>query len=218
MLWSKSCKPYRLTWFNTQKEAKYAPENRIDEGRLALEFPTIRDKLNELGVGYIFAEPKECKLTLVRDFYTNWDISFEESSKVKIRGQVARFTYKRFNAILGTPTVDPSKYFILLERAPYRDIFPSLCGHLTRKMIDVTKVKETVTSIAQALTIADHQARDKKLERSCIWDLDIDDDEDDATTGTMQVDGDDDENEDQDYNPDDDALWPRKFLFSYLLI
>ncbi|MCD7461851.1 hypothetical protein HAX54_047268, partial [Datura stramonium] len=30
----------------TQKEAKYYPENWIDEGRLAIEFPTIRDMLH----------------------------------------------------------------------------------------------------------------------------------------------------------------------------
>ncbi|MCD7462324.1 hypothetical protein HAX54_048256, partial [Datura stramonium] len=63
------------------KEAKHAPKNWIDEGRLALEFPTIREKLRELGVGYIFDEPEECNLTLVREFYTNWDISFRESTQ-----------------------------------------------------------------------------------------------------------------------------------------
>ncbi|MCD7451902.1 hypothetical protein HAX54_013981, partial [Datura stramonium] len=72
------------------KEAKYAPRNWIDEGCLELEFPTIRDKLCELGVGYIFAEPEECNLTLVMDFYANWDISFGESTKMKIRGHVMR--------------------------------------------------------------------------------------------------------------------------------
>ncbi|MCD9640822.1 hypothetical protein HAX54_026482, partial [Datura stramonium] len=70
------------------KEAKYAPENWIYEGRLAFEFPTIQDKLHVLGVGYIFAELEECNLTLVRDFYANWDTSFVEKTKVKIRGQV----------------------------------------------------------------------------------------------------------------------------------
>ncbi|MCD9638577.1 hypothetical protein HAX54_022634, partial [Datura stramonium] len=57
----------------------------IDEGRLALEFLTIWDKLHELGVGYIFAKPKECNLTLVREFYAKWDTLFGESTKVKTR-------------------------------------------------------------------------------------------------------------------------------------
>ncbi|MCD9642327.1 hypothetical protein HAX54_029038 [Datura stramonium] len=62
-------------------EAKYAPEHWIDEGRLAREFPSIKDKLRELGVGYIFAEIEECNFTLMREFYTNWDTSFGESTK-----------------------------------------------------------------------------------------------------------------------------------------
>ncbi|MCD9561197.1 hypothetical protein HAX54_020197 [Datura stramonium] len=34
----KVVEPHGLTWFNSQKEAKYAPENWIDGGPLALEF------------------------------------------------------------------------------------------------------------------------------------------------------------------------------------
>ncbi|MCE3216876.1 hypothetical protein HAX54_008840, partial [Datura stramonium] len=34
---AKAVEPYGITWFNTQKEAKYAPENWIDKGHLALE-------------------------------------------------------------------------------------------------------------------------------------------------------------------------------------
>ncbi|MCD7465215.1 hypothetical protein HAX54_000804, partial [Datura stramonium] len=33
-------------------------------GCLALEFPTIRDKVRELGLSYIFVESEECNLTL----------------------------------------------------------------------------------------------------------------------------------------------------------
>ncbi|MCD7467817.1 hypothetical protein HAX54_005459, partial [Datura stramonium] len=39
------------------------------------------DKIRELGVGYIFNEPERYNLTLVRNFYTNWDTSFGESTK-----------------------------------------------------------------------------------------------------------------------------------------
>ncbi|MCE0481840.1 hypothetical protein HAX54_039929 [Datura stramonium] len=60
----KAMEPHGLSWFNAQKEVKYAPKNWIDEGHLALEFPIIRDNVCELGLGYIFAEPKECNLTL----------------------------------------------------------------------------------------------------------------------------------------------------------
>ncbi|MCE0482101.1 hypothetical protein HAX54_040498, partial [Datura stramonium] len=55
---AKAVEPYGLTLFNTQKDAKYTPKNCIDIGHLALEFSTIRDKVCELGLGYIFAEPE----------------------------------------------------------------------------------------------------------------------------------------------------------------
>ncbi|MCD7448027.1 hypothetical protein HAX54_037340, partial [Datura stramonium] len=57
----------------------------FDKGRPVLEFPTIQDKLRELEVRYIFANLEECNLILVREFYENWDTSFGESTKVKIR-------------------------------------------------------------------------------------------------------------------------------------
>ncbi|MCD9645985.1 hypothetical protein HAX54_035475, partial [Datura stramonium] len=70
-----------------EAKPKYAPENWIDEGRLALEFSAIRDKIYELGASYIFNELERHNLTLVREFYANWDTSFKESTKIKIRGQ-----------------------------------------------------------------------------------------------------------------------------------
>ncbi|MCE3049572.1 hypothetical protein HAX54_045183, partial [Datura stramonium] len=82
---AKVVEPHGLTWFNTQKEAKYAPENWIDEGLLELEFPVIEDKIRKLGAGYVFNELERCNLTLVREFYTNWDTSFRERTKVKSR-------------------------------------------------------------------------------------------------------------------------------------
>ncbi|MCD9642094.1 hypothetical protein HAX54_028730 [Datura stramonium] len=44
----RGMEPHGLSWFNTQKEVKYAPENRIDEGRLTLEFPTIWHKVRTM--------------------------------------------------------------------------------------------------------------------------------------------------------------------------
>ncbi|MCD7448438.1 hypothetical protein HAX54_042235, partial [Datura stramonium] len=63
------------------REAKHAPENWINRDCLTLEFHIIRDKVCELGLGYIFAKPKECILTLVREFYANWETFFGEITK-----------------------------------------------------------------------------------------------------------------------------------------
>ncbi|MCD7467515.1 hypothetical protein HAX54_004985 [Datura stramonium] len=56
---AKDVEEHGIKWFNAQKEAKYSIENRIDEGHLALEFPTIWDTIQELGLGYVFVELEE---------------------------------------------------------------------------------------------------------------------------------------------------------------
>ncbi|MCD9639435.1 hypothetical protein HAX54_023986, partial [Datura stramonium] len=43
-------------------------------------------------------------------------------------GQVVNFTIKTFNDFLGTPVVDRSMDFILLEKPPYCDILYTLRG------------------------------------------------------------------------------------------
>ncbi|MCD9641854.1 hypothetical protein HAX54_028311 [Datura stramonium] len=90
-------------------------------------FPTIHDTVRELGLGYVFAEPGECNLTLVREFYVNWSTSYRESTKIKVRGQVVHFTARSFNAFLGTPLVDLEMYFLLLGKLPYNDIHHTFC-------------------------------------------------------------------------------------------
>ncbi|MCE2055414.1 hypothetical protein HAX54_042540, partial [Datura stramonium] len=49
---AKAVEEHGIKCFNTQKEAKYALENWIDKGRLALEFRTIWDTIR-LGLGYV---------------------------------------------------------------------------------------------------------------------------------------------------------------------
>ncbi|MCD7461742.1 hypothetical protein HAX54_047003 [Datura stramonium] len=42
---AKAMEEHGLKWFNAQKKEKYVLENWIDEGRLALELPTIWDTI-----------------------------------------------------------------------------------------------------------------------------------------------------------------------------
>ncbi|MCD7445833.1 hypothetical protein HAX54_000072, partial [Datura stramonium] len=105
----KAVEEHGLKWFNAQKEDKYALENWIDEGRLALELPTIRDTFCELGLGYVFAELEECNLTLVREFYANWNTSYGESTIIKEGCQMVR---RSFNAFLDMPVIYLEIYFL----------------------------------------------------------------------------------------------------------
>ncbi|MCD7461117.1 hypothetical protein HAX54_045197 [Datura stramonium] len=83
MLRERAVEPHGLSWFNTQKEVKYAPKNWIDKGFLALEFSTIQDKVRELGLGYIFAKTEKCNLTLVRNFMQTRTLIFGRAPKSK---------------------------------------------------------------------------------------------------------------------------------------
>ncbi|MCD9638943.1 hypothetical protein HAX54_023166, partial [Datura stramonium] len=68
-------------------EAKYYSENWIDEGKLAMEFPTIRDSVFCLGLGFMFSKLSKCNLTLVREFYANWNATHGSSTRVDVKGQ-----------------------------------------------------------------------------------------------------------------------------------
>ncbi|MCD7464279.1 hypothetical protein HAX54_052397, partial [Datura stramonium] len=94
---AKVVEEHGLKWFTAQKEAKY-----------------------------VFSKPEECNLTSMREFYANWNTSYEKSTKVKVQGHVVHFTTRYFNAFLGTLVVDP-EMFLMLEKTPYRDIHHTLC-------------------------------------------------------------------------------------------
>ncbi|MCD9643873.1 hypothetical protein HAX54_031757, partial [Datura stramonium] len=58
---AKAVEEHGLKWFNAQKEAKCALKNWIDDGCLALEYPTIHATICELGLGYVFVEPEDAR-------------------------------------------------------------------------------------------------------------------------------------------------------------
>lgn len=61
--------------------------------------------IKELHMDFLFAQPYYCKMSLVREFYANWDLR-ECNLEVKIRGQVLTFTPHTLNTLLGTPKLD----------------------------------------------------------------------------------------------------------------
>ncbi|MCD9641061.1 hypothetical protein HAX54_026878 [Datura stramonium] len=60
-------------WFKKHKESKYSHELFIDRKSLASEFPHIVNKLDTLGIGFVFNDLGECNLNMVREFLANWD-------------------------------------------------------------------------------------------------------------------------------------------------
>ncbi|MCD9646889.1 hypothetical protein HAX54_037130 [Datura stramonium] len=108
---AKDVEPHGLTWFSLEKEAKYSPKNWIDEGRLALAFRTIHDKVREFG--------------LLREFYENWDTSFGESNE-RLQGRVPRYATgvpdtmpRRVCAHEGLPGSSPARWRYVMQAHLY---------------------------------------------------------------------------------------------------
>ncbi|KAG5577163.1 hypothetical protein H5410_057297 [Solanum commersonii] len=73
-------------WYKKHTEATYFSDVCIDRDRLSREFPHILRRIRELGMEFIFADPKECNLHMVWEFYANWEPE-ARSHYVTVRGR-----------------------------------------------------------------------------------------------------------------------------------
>ncbi|KAG5616546.1 hypothetical protein H5410_016370 [Solanum commersonii] len=89
-------------WYKKHTEATYFSDVCVDEDSLAREFPQIWRQIRELGMEVVFADPDECNLHMVREFYANWAPE-ARSNYVTVRGKNVPITPTGINEILGTP-------------------------------------------------------------------------------------------------------------------
>lgn len=78
-------------------------------------------------MAFVFDQPMECNLYLLREFYANWDPR-DPNHEVKIRGKVVTFTAKDLNDLLGTPEADAVQLRQLIITPPYTHTRNFLCG------------------------------------------------------------------------------------------
>ncbi|KAG5581535.1 hypothetical protein H5410_052162 [Solanum commersonii] len=88
-------------WYKRHTKASYFSDVCIDKDSLAHEFPQILRQIRELGMEFIFAEPAECNLHMVREFYANWAPE-ARSHYVTVRDRNVPITPTGINDILGT--------------------------------------------------------------------------------------------------------------------
>lgn len=91
------------------------------------EFPSMVRRIEALHMHFLFEHPTECNLSLVCEFYANWDLRCRDS-KVKIRGKVVTFTSNTLNILLGMPKVDAEPLKLMNVELPSVDIRYLLCG------------------------------------------------------------------------------------------
>ncbi|KAH0686462.1 hypothetical protein KY284_017015 [Solanum tuberosum] len=105
-----------------------APALPRGQTSLAHEFPQIRRQIRELCMEFIFADPDECNLHMVRKFYSNWTPE-AQSHYVTVHGKNVPITPTYINDILGTPE---DTDLVVLTRLniypPYQAVRHMLCG------------------------------------------------------------------------------------------
>lgn len=90
------------------------------------EFPSMVHRIKELDLQFLFGQPFECNLSLMRDFYAN-SYPYDRDFEVKIRGQVITFNAHTLNAFLRMPEVDPKSLKLMYIEPPYAHIRHFLC-------------------------------------------------------------------------------------------
>ena len=99
----------------------------MHEVRLQFQFPNIYRTMNDLGLRFMFNNPKDCNLTLVCKFYANW-LTQTKYKTVSVRAKILDFSARVLNEVVGTPHCDAEMLNILKDRSPYRDILYTLCN------------------------------------------------------------------------------------------
>uniref|UniRef100_M1DUH5 Putative plant transposon protein domain-containing protein n=1 Tax=Solanum tuberosum TaxID=4113 RepID=M1DUH5_SOLTU len=119
---------YGEDWYECEQESKYLGDEYVDEGRLRQEFPHIHTQIHALGLQYVFVDQGECNLSLVREFYVNWNTHHIKLNQGLIRDSRVRFTLEALNEFLGTPNCGNSEFLAMIERPYYLDIRHTFCG------------------------------------------------------------------------------------------
>ncbi|KAH0761031.1 hypothetical protein KY290_017104 [Solanum tuberosum] len=114
-------------WYKSHTEAKYFSDVILDDVNLEREFPHIRRRLQELHMGFIFQDPSECNISVVREFYANWKPD-ARSHFVTVRGVEVQLTPSAINQLLGTADSPSDVLTTINISPPYQQIRHALSG------------------------------------------------------------------------------------------
>uniref|UniRef100_M1DIP7 Putative plant transposon protein domain-containing protein n=1 Tax=Solanum tuberosum TaxID=4113 RepID=M1DIP7_SOLTU len=114
-------------WYKSHTEAKYFLDVILDDVHLEREFPHIMCRLQELHMSFIFQDPSECNVSVVREFYSNWKPD-ARSHFVTVRGVEVSLTPSAINQILGTADAPSDVLTGININPPYQQIRHALCG------------------------------------------------------------------------------------------
>ncbi|PHU30473.1 hypothetical protein BC332_02566 [Capsicum chinense] len=108
-------------------------------------------------MNFIFHQPTECNLHLVREFYANWDPSHPDHL-LKVHEKVICFTAVDINELLGIPEANPNllRYKVDEEELDYKPEVITL-------PVDITTARSTSRATGLILTMVERQTRTDKV-------------------------------------------------------
>lgn len=98
----------------------------LEDENLDMEFPHIRRRLLELHMGFIFQEPSECNISVVREFYAKWKTN-SHSHYVTLRGVEVPFNSTVLKQLLVTVDASSNVLTGINISPPYLEIWHTLC-------------------------------------------------------------------------------------------
>ncbi|KAK4348223.1 hypothetical protein RND71_034562 [Anisodus tanguticus] len=135
----KHVKKYGLEWYTKFKPKKYHLETRIDEAILQAHHPDIVEQIYDQGCQFVYEDPGEYNIHLVREVYANW--VHDDPNEICVRGVMVSFTNKKE-----------------VDEEPTNSRLPVLGPG-----VDVTWVKNPKDLKGQTLTTMQQHARDDSI-------------------------------------------------------
>ncbi|PHU25120.1 hypothetical protein BC332_03452 [Capsicum chinense] len=124
-------------WYSQHKGSKYSVYQFINRASLMKEYLFMVRKIEAQHMSLLFKQSGVCNLSLVQEFYANWN---PKDSEVEVCDHVITFTANTFNELLGAPYVDPDPLKTMITELPHQYIRHLLCG--TRSTIRWIQYKE----------------------------------------------------------------------------
>ncbi|OIS95992.1 hypothetical protein A4A49_31474 [Nicotiana attenuata] len=123
----KSVPPYGRAFYRKCRTDSYLPDFAVDEHKLKSRYPKIWEKVHELGLGFVFKNPGEANLSLMREFCAGWNIEDKEKL-VPIRGRLIDISATALCRFVDAPDVPCNPLCDFIDRPTYRNNRHTLCG------------------------------------------------------------------------------------------
>nr|XP_016492015.1 PREDICTED: uncharacterized protein LOC107811572 isoform X1 [Nicotiana tabacum] len=120
----KSVPPSGRAFYSNCRPNSYLPDFAVNEHKLMSRYPQIWERIHELGLGFVFKNQGEANFSLVREFYSGWNLE----QLVLIRGRLIDISASALCRFLDAPNVPCSPLCDFIYWPAYRDIRHKLCG------------------------------------------------------------------------------------------